>query len=172
MFSIGEIVVYPAHGAGIIENIEERVILGESRRYYVLRLSNGDLQILVPVDTVEKAGLRSVCGREKLAEVERILSADSSPWDENWNRRHRLNMDKIRSGDICEVAEVVRNLALREMARGLSAGEKKMLEHAHRVLLSEMTLASGLTEREAAQNINLCLQRDRTDKREAKTVES
>ncbi len=154
MFSVGEKIVYPVHGAGVIESIEDREILGENRSYYVLRIASGDLQVLVPVDTAEKVGMRPVSDRSRLDEARAVLSGPPSPWEDNWNRRYRLNMDKIKSGDICELAEVVRNLTLRDHDRGLSAGEKKMLDNARRILLSEMVLADGVTAEEAASRLN------------------
>lgn len=150
MFIVGEKVVYPVHGAGVIEAIENREILGETRSYYVLRLSTGELRVLIPVDTVAHAGMRVICDQNKLNEVETILQGEPSPWEDNWNRRYRLNMDKIKSGDICQLAEVVRNLTLRDAARSLSAGEKKMLDNARKILLSEVVLAAGISM-EAAQ---------------------
>ncbi|MBQ6808828.1 MAG: CarD family transcriptional regulator [Firmicutes bacterium] len=157
MFKIGEKVVYPVHGAGTIESIESREILGEERSYYVLRLSTGDLQVLVPVDTVEKAGLRPICAPAKLDEVEKILCGPSQSWEENWNKRYRINMDKIKSGDICQLAEVIRSLALRDAQKGLSAGEKKMLDNARRILLSEVILSAGVNQEEAIRKLDDCL---------------
>ena len=154
MFSVGEKIVYPVHGAGVIESIENREILGEVRSYYVLRISSGDLQVLVPVDTADAAGMRPVSSPEQLQEARKVLAGPASPWEENWNRRYRLNMDKIKSGDICELAEVVRNLTLRDQAKGLSAGEKKMLDNARRILLSEVVLALGYTADEAVERLN------------------
>ena len=145
MFSIGEQIVYPVHGAGVIEAIETREILGEERNYYVLKLSTGDLRVLVPVDGVERAGVRQVSDQKTLDEVDQILRNRPVEWEQNWNRRYRLNMEKIKSGDICALAEVVRNLSLREMAKGLSAGEKKMLDNARKIFISEIILASGVT---------------------------
>lgn len=154
MFSVGEKIVYPVHGAGVVESIENREILGEVRSYYVLRITSGDLQVLVPVDTAEKVGMRLVSDAERLRQARDVLSGPASPWEENWNRRYRLNMDKIKSGDICELAEVVRNLTLRDNAKGLSAGEKKMLDNARRILLSEIVLADGVTAEEASARLN------------------
>ena len=154
MFSVGEKIVYPVHGAGVVESIENREILGEVRSYYVLRITSGDLQVLVPVDTAEKVGMRLVSDAERLRQARDVLSGPASPWEENWNRRYRLNMDKIKSGDICELAEVVRNLTLRDNAKGLSAGEKKMLDNARRILLSEIVLADGVTSEEASARLN------------------
>ncbi|MDO4732514.1 MAG: CarD family transcriptional regulator [Bacillota bacterium] len=157
MFEIGEKVLYPVHGAGIIEAIEQREILGEERSYYVLRLSTGDLQVLVPVDTVEKVGLRPICPKSKLAEVENILRRPSPPWEENWNKRYRINMDKIKSGDICQLAEVICSLNLRDLEKGLSAGEKKMLENAKRILISEMIFCAEIDQEQASTYLQNCL---------------
>lgn len=154
MFNVGEKVVYPVHGAGVIEAIEQREILGERRRYYVLKLSTGELKMLIPVDSVANTGMRSVCSSDALDKVKQILRAAPSPWEENWNRRYRMNMDKIKSGDIEEIAEVVRNLTLRDMSRGLSAGEKKMLESAKKILISEIVLASSVTPEDAALELH------------------
>jgi len=142
MFVVGEKVVYPVHGAGIIEGIEQREVLGQYRNYYVLRLCVGDMRVLVPTDGVERVGMRRVCDADKLDEVRLILSDAPSPWEDNWNRRYRLNMDKIKSGDICQLAEVVRNLMRRDVLKGLSTGEKKMLDNARKILLSEVNLAA------------------------------
>lgn len=142
MFVVGEKVVYPVHGAGIIEGIEQQDVLGENRSYYVLKLYVGDMRVLVPVDGVERVGMRHVCDAETLDEVRTILSDTPSPWEDNWNRRYRLNMDKIKSGDICQLAEVVRNLICRDTIKGLSTGEKKMLDNARKILMSEVALAA------------------------------
>jgi len=143
MFIVGEKVVYPVHGAGIIEGIEQQEVLGKYRSYYVLRLYVGDMRVLVPVDGVDRVGMRRVCNADKLAEVRLILGDSPSPWEDNWNRRYRLHMDKIKSGDICQLAEVVRNLMRRDLVKGLSTGEKKMLDNARKILMSEVTLAVG-----------------------------
>lgn len=159
MFTIGAKVVYPAHGAGVVEAVETREILGEEHSYYVLRIPAGELRVLVPVESVEKAGMRPICGLEKLDEVHEVLCAEPSPWEDNWNRRYRLNMDKIKSGDICQLAEVVRNLTVRDMAKGLSSGEKKMLDNARRILLSEIVLAAGLPPEAAAAKLDALFHR-------------
>lgn len=158
MFAVGEKIVYPVHGAGVIEAIESREILGESRSYYVLRLSTGELRVLVPVETADKIGVRPVSCRAKLDQVREVLADRASPWEDNWNRRYRLNMDKIKSGDVCELAEVVRNLTLRDKARGLSAGEKKMLDNARKILLSELILAADLTPEDAVSRLDFMLE--------------
>ncbi|MBQ3111875.1 MAG: CarD family transcriptional regulator [Firmicutes bacterium] len=143
MYAIGEKIVYPVHGAGIIEAVETREILGELRDYYVLRMCVGDMQVLVPVDSVEAVGVRPVSDMPMLQQMRGVLKEAPTPWEENWNKRYRLNMDKIKSGDICQVAEVFRNLMLRDHAKGLSAGEKRMLDNARKILVSEVVLVEG-----------------------------
>ena len=145
-FKIGDKVVYPMHGAGVIEAIEEREILGETRNYYVINIPTGDMQVLVPMDNVDNIGLREIIGA---TEAEMVLDKMRNYELEegvNWNKRYRVNLDKIKTGDIYEVADVVRSLMLREDDKGLSAGERKMLESARQMLISELALASNLEE--------------------------
>lgn len=154
MFSIGDKVVYPVHGAGIIEAIETREILGSERSYYILRIFSGDMKLLVPVETVESVGMRKIITEEDIPEVLDIFNEACDEHEENWNRRYRKNMEKIKSGDICNVTTVVKNLMLRDYERGLSAGEKKMLEYARRILVSELMLARDESEEEVMELIN------------------
>ncbi len=153
MFSVGDKVVYPVHGAGIIEAIEDREVLGEERSYYILRILSGDMRLLVPVDTVSEVGMRNIIPKSEIPEVLSILRESADEHEENWNRRYRLNMEKIKSGNIRNVATVVRNLMLRDTERGLSAGEKKMLEYARRILVSELVLAGEESEEQIMQMI-------------------
>jgi CarD family transcriptional regulator len=144
MFDIGDKVVYPMHGAGIIESIEEKEILGEKRRYYVMKIPVGNMKVMIPMDNVGSIGLREVADQDVIGLVESILQNDETPMSTNWNQRYRANMDKIRSGDIVEVADVVRNLVLRERQKGLSTGERKMLDNARQILVSEIVLAKEM----------------------------
>lgn len=153
MFSVGDKVVYPVHGAGIIEAIEDREVLGEERSYYILRILSGDMRLLVPVDTVSEVGMRNIIPKSEIPEVLSILRESADEHEENWNRRYRLNMEKIKSGNIRNVATVVRDLMLRDTERGLSAGEKKMLEYARRILVSELVLAGEESEEQIMQMI-------------------
>ncbi len=146
MFHIGDKVVYPMHGAGIIESIEEKEILGEKRNYYVMRIPIGDMKVMVPMDSVEEIGLRQVIDDAGFQKVMAILNERKSPMSTNWNRRYRANMEKIKSGNIYEVAEVVRNLMLRDREKALSSGEKKMLDYARQILISELVLSKGQEE--------------------------
>ncbi|MGI5840299.1 MAG: CarD family transcriptional regulator [bacterium] len=149
MFRIGDKVVYPMHGAGVIEAIEEREILGERQKYYIMRLPLGDLKVMIPINNVNNIGLRGVIGEAEVENVIQILKDKKSKMAASWNRRYRANLEKIRSGDIYEVAEVVRNLILREREKGLSTGERKMLDSARQILISELVLAKGIEETKA-----------------------
>ena len=154
MFSIGDKVVYPMHGAGTIQNIEEKEVLGETRAYYILRIPYGNLQVMVPVQGSDAAGLRPIVSEEEVSGVLDVLSAESTPMDENWNRRYRENMDKLRSGDPAKVAEVIRNLMRVERAKRLSTGEKKLLANARQILASEIVLVRGVAEKDAMDMID------------------
>lgn len=152
MFKVGDKVVYPMHGAGIIESIEEKEVLGELKKYYVLRLPIGDMRLMVPINNVGELGLREVIDPEGVKRVLHILKSRENSTCTNWNRRYRANLEKIKSGSIFEVAEVVRNLTLREQEKGLSTGERKMLENAKQILISELVLAEEIEE-EKAENL-------------------
>ncbi|MCT4593906.1 MAG: CarD family transcriptional regulator [Anaeromicrobium sp.] len=154
MFNIGDKVVYPMHGAGIIEAVEEKEILGKKRKYYIMRMPIGNMKVMIPLKNVEDAGLRDVISTDEVDQVLAVLSDDISRMPKNWNRRYRANMDKIRSGDIYEVAMVVRNLMLRDKEKGLSTGERKMLANAKQILISEFVLAKDLEEKTAEELID------------------
>lgn len=149
MYKIGDKVVYPMHGAGIIEAIEEKEVLGEKRQYYILRLPVGDMKVMIPINNCREVGLREVIDDEGVRKVIGILGEESSNMSTNWNRRYRANLEKIKSGDVFEVAEVVRNLVNRDKEKGLSSGERKMLENARQILISELVLATELEEDKA-----------------------
>ncbi len=146
MFKVGDRVVYPMHGAGVIESIEEKEVLGEKRQYYIMKMPIGDMKVMVPMDSVNEIGLRQVVDEDGVQKVMSILKDKKSEMSANWNHRYRANMEKIKSGNIFEVAEVVRNLILRDREKGLSTGERKMLENAKQILISELVLAKGEEE--------------------------
>ncbi|MEW9124551.1 MAG: CarD family transcriptional regulator [Thermotaleaceae bacterium] len=158
MFNIGDKVVYPMHGAGIIEAIEEKEILGKKRKYYIMKMPLGDMKVMIPLDTVEDIGIREIISVHEVDQVIAVLSDDISKMPKNWNRRYRANMDRIKSGDIYEVAAVVRNLMLRDREKGLSTGERKMLSNAKQILVSEIVLARGIEENAAEELINTAVQ--------------
>ena len=146
MFKVGDKVVYPMHGAGVIEAIEEKEVLGDIRRYYIMKIPCGDMKVMVPMDNIEEIGLREVIDADGVSKVISILKDKETDMSNNWSRRYRTNMDKIRSGSIYEVAEVVRNLSIRERDKGLSTGERKMLDNARQILVSELVLAQEAQE--------------------------
>ena len=143
MFSAGDKIVYPMHGAGIICGIEEKKILGEKKEYYIFKL------LMIPVESEATVGIRPVAEREVISDVTELLGAESSCMDSNWNRRYRENMEKLKSGDIMRVAEVVRDLMRADRRKGLSSGESKLLTNARQILISEMMLAADMTWDEA-----------------------
>lgn len=153
MYNVGDHVVYPMHGAGIIVAIEEREVLGEKQEYYIMKLPIGDMKVMIPMKSVEELGLRQVINDEEVQRVYQILRGEQSAMSSNWNRRYRANMEKIKSGDIFEVAEVVRNLTIRENEKGLSTGERKMLDNARQILMSELVIAQEFTEEQIVEKI-------------------
>ncbi len=154
MFNVGDKVVYPMHGAGIIEDIEEQEISGERVQYYIIKLPMGEMKAMVPLNKVKEVGLRQIIDEEEILKVFEVLKDKSTNMPINWNHRYRANLEKIKSGSIYEVAEVVRNLVLRDRQKGLSTGEKKMLENARRILLSELVLAKNTSENTMADMID------------------
>ena len=148
-FTVGDTVVYPHHGAATIEAIEKRVIKGVERDYLVLRVAQGDLTVRVPADNVDLVGVRDVIGQEGLDKVFEVLRAPFTEEPTNWSRRYKANLEKLASGDVIKVAEVVRDLWRRERERGLSAGEKRMLAKARQILVSELALAENTNEDKA-----------------------
>ena len=153
MFQIGDRIVHPLHGAGVIEAIVERTIDGVSAQYYALRPLLGDTQLFIPVDSCEKLGVRPVCSRAKAEEFFRALGSLARSENKGWNQRYRENMLHIRSGNLLEVAQVIKDLSAREHERGLSTGEKKMLASARHILESELAFALGQTPQTIAETI-------------------
>ena len=152
IFKVGDTVVYPHHGAALIEAIETRTIKGEQREYLVLKVAQGDLTVRVPADNAEYVGVRDVVGQEGLDKVFQVLRAPHTEEPTNWSRRYKANLEKLHSGNVMKVAEVVRDLWRRERERGLSAGEKRMLAKARQILVGELALAEN-TDEEKAETI-------------------
>jgi CarD family transcriptional regulator len=148
-FSVGETVVYPHHGAALIEAIETRSIKGVDKVYLVLKVAQGDLTVRVPAENAEFVGVRDVVGAEGLERVFQVLRMPHTEEPTNWSRRYKANLEKLASGDVIKVAEVVRDLWRRERERGLSAGEKRMLAKARQILVSELALAENTNEDKA-----------------------
>ena len=147
MFNIGDKVVYPMHGAGVVDSIEEKDILGEKQAYYILKMP-GEVKVMVPTAKAEQVGVRGIIDKSAAEKVFGVLEANETEMSMNWNKRYRDNMEKMKSGDIYEVADVVRNLSFKQKEKGLSTGEKKMLNNAKQILVSELVLTEHATQDE------------------------
>jgi CarD family transcriptional regulator len=156
-FNVGDTVIYPHHGAAVIEKVETRELKGERREYFVLKLTYGDLTVMVPHDAIEECGVRNVVSKKEVEKVLDVLREPEGPQKGNWSRRFKSNYEKLRSGDIYKVAEVVRNLCTRDGDKGLSAGEKRMLTKAKQILLSELAVAIKKDEQQAEELVNKTL---------------
>jgi CarD family transcriptional regulator len=148
-FKKGDTVVHPEHGAAVIQEVRVKEFLGEKRKYLVLRVVYGDLTVLVPTDSTEQVGLRACVSKTEARKILKTLTEDESSTAANWSRRFKNNLEKLHSGDPYEVAEVLRNLAIRDREKGLSAGEKRMITKARQILISELAFATGKSEDEA-----------------------
>ncbi|MFA5566823.1 MAG: CarD family transcriptional regulator [Acidimicrobiia bacterium] len=153
-FKPGDRVVYPHHGAAVIERRENRFAFGEETEYLVLRMAHGDLVLSVPADKAEDVGMRPPISGEDVEDLFELLRKKDVREPSNWSRRFKNHQEKLKSGDVYQVAEVVRNLALREVSKGLSAGEKSMLVRARSVLVSELSFALDVSEEEALRLVN------------------
>lgn len=153
MYKVGDKIVYPMHGAGIIESIEEKEILGKLCSYYIMKIPVGDLKVMIPTSNVDDIGIRNVISVSEADKVFKALRNEQHEVSSNWNKRYRENMVKIKSGNIFEVADVVGCLMHRDKEKGLSTGERKMLSSAKQILISELVLAKGLNQHEVEDKI-------------------
>ena len=156
-FEVGETVVYPHHGAAEIIEVSEKKIRGEKQKYLKLRVAQGDLIIQVPAANVEMVGVRDVIDRKGVKQVFDVLRAEFVEEPTNWSRRYKANLEKLASGDVVKVSEVVRDLWRRYQDRGLSAGEKRMLAKARQILISELALARKVDEEKASAELDKVL---------------
>ena len=154
VFEVGETVVYPHHGAATIEEIKTRTVKGEEKMYLRLKVTQGDLMIEVPAENVDLVGVRDVVDDDGLKQVISVLQAQDAEEASNWSRRYKANLEKLASGDVLKVAEVVRDLWRRDRGKGLSAGEKRMLTKARQILTSELALAKKIDEEEAEKRLD------------------
>jgi CarD family transcriptional regulator len=152
-YEVGDNVVYPHHGAGKVLKKELKEVLGERREYLTIQILHNDMTVMVPTENAGRAGLRRVIGDEEVRKVLSVLSDSVSEMPKNWNRRFKHNRDKIKTGDVYELAEVVRNLAIRESEKGLSTGEKQMYTRAKKILASELMYALDMEEDEAEEHL-------------------
>jgi len=151
LYKVGDKVVYPHHGAGTVVKKESREVLGQKREYLTIKILHNDMTVQVPCENAEKVGLRRVIGEKEVVVVLKALTGGSTEMPKNWNRRFKHNRDKMKTGDILELAEVVRNLSLRDHEKGLSTGEKQMFVKAKKILASELMYAKGMDEDECAE---------------------
>ncbi|PTX52202.1 CarD family transcriptional regulator [Melghirimyces profundicolus] len=154
MFKVGDKVVYPLFGAGVIEAIEEKEILGEKQLYYILKMSLGKMEMMIPSVKMEQSGVRQVVDEETMEEVLDLLHDGESDSTIAWNQRYRINMDKMKSGDIYKGSEVIRDLIRINKQKPLGTGEKKMLDDAMQIMVSELALVKGIGEKEALDLLN------------------
>ena len=145
MFNVGDYIVYPMHGAGTIDAIEEKDILGEKQAYYIIKMP-GEVKVMIPTAKADEVGIRNVIDKTEAQKVFEVLGEEDTQTELNWNKRYRENMDKMKTGNIFEVADVVRNLSFKQKEKGLSTGEKKMLINAKQILISELALAEHSSE--------------------------
>ena len=164
MFEVGDKVVYPHHGAGTVVKKEKREILGQTREYLTIQILHNDMTVNVPVENAEQVGLRTVIDEDLVNTVVKALTAGESEMPKNWNRRFKHNRDKMKTGDIFELAEVVRNLAIRDFQKGLSTGEKQMFTRAKKILASELMYALDMEEKEAEEYLDGLLESTNEDR--------
>lgn len=153
-YNIGDKIVYPVHGAGVIESIEDREIMGEMKEYYIMRMPIGDMKVMIPVANAKEIGIRDVIDKSEADKVIAKFKECSTEMDSNWNKRSRENAVKIKSGNIYEVAQVVKSLMFRDKTRGLSTGERKMLNNAKQIMISELVMAKAAKQSEIENIIN------------------
>jgi len=151
LFKVGAKVVYPHHGAGTVVKKESREVLGQKRDYLTIRILHNDMTVQVPAENAEAVGLRPVIDEKMVEVVVKALKGGGTQMPKNWNRRFKHNRDKMKTGDVLELAEVVRNLSLRDHEKGLSTGEKQMFVKAKKILASELMYAKGMDEDECAE---------------------
>jgi CarD family transcriptional regulator len=151
LYKVGDKVVYPHHGAGTVVKKESREVLGQKREYLTIKILHNDMTVQVPCENADQVGLRRVIGEKEVTVVLKALTGGSTEMPKNWNRRFKHNRDKMKTGDVLELAEVVRNLALRDHEKGLSTGEKQMFVKAKKILASELMYAKNMDEEECAE---------------------
>ena len=160
MFSIGDLIVHPMHGAGVIDDIVREKVAGVWQEYYVFKMPVGGLVLKIPVANSDAIGLRDVIDGDHAERVMLSIADLEVDMTTNWNRRYRENMDRLKSGDLFEVARVIKGLMLRDYERGLSTGERKMLHSAKQIFISEMVLAKGGVYQEIESRLNSCMMKE------------
>lgn len=164
MYKIGDRVVYPMQGAGTIVDITTKELLGERYQFYILKMPIANIRISIPVNNVEAIGLRPVMNKEEGERVMEILRQDSTSMPSNWSQRYRENLEGLKTNDPFEMAEIVRNLQIMDMEKGLSTSEKKMLNNTKKMLVSELIIAGSLSPDEAATLVDEAITVDEEDR--------
>lgn len=154
MFKVGDKIVYPMHGAGVIDAIEKIDFMGEEKEYYILKMPIGEMDISIPADNMKEANIRFIITKEEGHQVLEILDDKPTEMNSNWTKRYRDNQDILKTGDTFEIAKMVRNLAILDSDKGLSTTEKKLLNRARRILASELVMAGSLDKEEAEKMID------------------
>jgi len=152
MFKCGDKILYPMHGAGVVETIEMKNVLGEDKRYYIVNLPAKNMKVMIPVDSGDLLNLREVIDTKAIPDVFNVFKESYVDQGLNWNKRFKYNMEKVKSGDIYELAVVIKDLMLRDQDKGLSTGERKMLNDSRQLFVSEISLSSG-RERLEVENL-------------------
>lgn len=171
MFEIGDKVSYPMHGAGTIVDISEEDFLGEKKKYYTISIPVGNVRVKVPVENAEELGLRDIIKNDMRQEIVETLEGKRTKMPSSWTQRNRINTNKLKTGDITEVASVVRNLMLLSRKRNLASGDRKMLTNATNLLLSELIMSFDISEDEALKRINDCVFNHREDESKEEDIE-
>ena len=157
MFQIGDKVVHPMHGGGVVDSIVQRKVDGVVREYFVLKLPNRSMVVMIPTENYEEIGVRPVVAAEHADRVLAAIPTIEVQMTANWNHRYRENMERLKSGDLFEVARVIKGLSLRDARRGLSTGERKMLHSARQILISEIVLAKSVSYEAAEADLDTAL---------------
>ena len=157
MFQIGDKIVHPMHGAGIVDSIVEKKVNGVTRKYYIMKLPVGSMLVMIPTESSGDIGVRPIINSQQADEVIAAIPNIEVKMDQNWNRRYRENMERLKSGNLLEVARVVKSLSLRDSERGLSTGERKMLHSAKQILISEIVLSQNVSYEDVEERINTAL---------------
>ena len=157
MFHVGDKIVHPMHGAGVIESITTQRVNGVTRDYYILKLPVGGMQVMIPTENCAEIGVRAIVDPQEAGKVIKAIPDIEVEYDPNWNRRYRENMLRLKSGDLLQVAQVIKALAQRDELKGLSTVERKMLHSAKQILISEIVLSGGGSYEETEDRINLAL---------------
>jgi CarD family transcriptional regulator len=157
MFSVGDMIAHPMHGAGVIDSIEERKINGCTRQYYILKMPTGGMVVMIPTESSAAIGVRPIVDFDAAELLINSISEIDADMTSNWNRRYRENMQRLKSGDLTEVARVVKGLMTRDVEKGLSTGERKMLHSAKQILISEIVLSQSTSYEEVEMRINSVL---------------